>query len=157
MIGLALNLWRSGGSSEFALFAWQSYTQQLLLVCSLHRFLERLARHPTLQRSTLVRAFFESTEWVCPDLWFSPSKSSCGLITNFICSLVLSLSYLLSQTFFSFLGPAHFLDHPNYTFRPSPHYFLTERANAHAPRSSASPRRSKSISYISSKASRCCF
>ncbi|KAH9486522.1 Sorting nexin-4 [Psilocybe cubensis] len=29
----------------------------------LHRFLERLARHPTLQRSTLVRAFFESTEW----------------------------------------------------------------------------------------------
>ena len=30
----------------------------------LHRFLQRLARHPTLQRSTLVRAFFESTEWV---------------------------------------------------------------------------------------------
>ncbi|QRV83326.1 hypothetical protein RhiJN_11342 [Ceratobasidium sp. AG-Ba] len=29
----------------------------------LHRFLVRLARHPTLQRSTLVRAFFESTEW----------------------------------------------------------------------------------------------
>ncbi|PPQ67141.1 hypothetical protein CVT25_005742 [Psilocybe cyanescens] len=29
----------------------------------LHRFLQRLARHPTLQRSTLVRAFFESTEW----------------------------------------------------------------------------------------------
>ncbi|EIM92269.1 lipid binding protein [Stereum hirsutum FP-91666 SS1] len=29
----------------------------------LHRFLLRLARHPTLQRSTLVRAFFESTEW----------------------------------------------------------------------------------------------
>ncbi|KAJ3516365.1 hypothetical protein NLJ89_g1172 [Agrocybe chaxingu] len=29
----------------------------------LHRFLERLARHPTLQRSTLLRAFFESTEW----------------------------------------------------------------------------------------------
>ncbi|KAF8203092.1 lipid binding protein [Pholiota molesta] len=29
----------------------------------LHRFLERLSRHPTLQRSTLVRAFFESTEW----------------------------------------------------------------------------------------------
>ncbi|KAI0052525.1 lipid binding protein [Auriscalpium vulgare] len=29
----------------------------------LHRFLARLARHPTLQRSTLVRAFFESTEW----------------------------------------------------------------------------------------------
>ncbi|KAF9225434.1 hypothetical protein BS17DRAFT_778580 [Gyrodon lividus] len=29
----------------------------------LHRFLERIARHPTLQRSTLVRAFFESTEW----------------------------------------------------------------------------------------------
>lgn len=29
----------------------------------LHVFLERLARHPTLQRSTLVRAFFESTEW----------------------------------------------------------------------------------------------
>ncbi|TDL28020.1 lipid binding protein [Rickenella mellea] len=27
-------------------------------------FLKRLARHPTLQRSTLVRAFFESTEWV---------------------------------------------------------------------------------------------
>ncbi|VDB85276.1 unnamed protein product [Peniophora sp. CBMAI 1063] len=29
----------------------------------LNRFLQRLARHPTLQRSTLVRAFFESTEW----------------------------------------------------------------------------------------------
>ncbi|KAJ6621160.1 hypothetical protein B0H10DRAFT_2019047 [Mycena sp. CBHHK59/15] len=29
----------------------------------LDRFLQRLARHPTLQRSTLVRAFFESTEW----------------------------------------------------------------------------------------------
>lgn len=29
----------------------------------LHRFLERISRHPTLQRSTLVRAFFESTEW----------------------------------------------------------------------------------------------
>ncbi|KAK0199241.1 hypothetical protein DFS33DRAFT_377124 [Desarmillaria ectypa] len=29
----------------------------------LHRFLQRLSRHPTLQRSTLIRAFFESTEW----------------------------------------------------------------------------------------------
>ncbi|KAJ7246325.1 nexin sorting protein [Mycena haematopus] len=29
----------------------------------LDRFLQRLSRHPTLQRSTLVRAFFESTEW----------------------------------------------------------------------------------------------
>ncbi|KAG2076868.1 hypothetical protein BDR04DRAFT_1089134 [Suillus decipiens] len=29
----------------------------------LHRFLERISRHPTLQRSTLVRAFLESTEW----------------------------------------------------------------------------------------------
>ncbi|EIN13987.1 lipid binding protein [Punctularia strigosozonata HHB-11173 SS5] len=29
----------------------------------LHRFLQRLARHPTLQRSSLLRAFFESTEW----------------------------------------------------------------------------------------------
>ncbi|KAJ2914290.1 hypothetical protein MD484_g6139, partial [Candolleomyces efflorescens] len=29
----------------------------------LHRFLERIARHPMLQRSTLLRAFFESTEW----------------------------------------------------------------------------------------------
>ncbi|KAF7784070.1 hypothetical protein Agabi119p4_235 [Agaricus bisporus var. burnettii] len=29
----------------------------------LHRFLERISRHPTLQRSTLLRAFFESTEW----------------------------------------------------------------------------------------------
>ncbi|KAE9400585.1 nexin sorting protein [Gymnopus androsaceus JB14] len=29
----------------------------------LHRFLQRLARHPTLQRATLVRAFFESSEW----------------------------------------------------------------------------------------------
>ncbi|PFH54884.1 hypothetical protein AMATHDRAFT_72650 [Amanita thiersii Skay4041] len=29
----------------------------------LHRFLQRLTRHPMLQRSTLVRAFFESTEW----------------------------------------------------------------------------------------------
>ncbi|KDQ19741.1 hypothetical protein BOTBODRAFT_27166 [Botryobasidium botryosum FD-172 SS1] len=29
----------------------------------LQRFLERVAQHPTLQRSTLVRAFLESTEW----------------------------------------------------------------------------------------------
>lgn len=29
----------------------------------LHHFLQRVSRHPTLQRSTLVRAFFESTEW----------------------------------------------------------------------------------------------
>jgi sorting nexin-4 len=29
----------------------------------LDRFLQRVTRHPTLQRSTLVRAFFESTEW----------------------------------------------------------------------------------------------
>ncbi|KII94125.1 hypothetical protein PLICRDRAFT_36357 [Plicaturopsis crispa FD-325 SS-3] len=29
----------------------------------LHRFMQRVSRHPTLQRSTLVRAFFESTEW----------------------------------------------------------------------------------------------
>ncbi|KAG6866042.1 hypothetical protein C0991_009139 [Blastosporella zonata] len=29
----------------------------------LHRFLQRVSRHPTLQRSTLLRAFFESTEW----------------------------------------------------------------------------------------------
>ncbi|EGO05328.1 putative sorting nexin [Serpula lacrymans var. lacrymans S7.3] len=29
----------------------------------LHRFLQRISWHPTLQRSTLVRAFFESTEW----------------------------------------------------------------------------------------------
>ena len=37
-------------------------------LCSLELFLKRLSRPPTLQRSTLVRAFFESTEWVglCP-------------------------------------------------------------------------------------------
>lgn len=29
----------------------------------LQRFLERLSRHPTLQRSSLLRAFFESSEW----------------------------------------------------------------------------------------------
>ncbi|KAL1748973.1 hypothetical protein HDZ31DRAFT_79316 [Schizophyllum fasciatum] len=29
----------------------------------LHLFLQRVGRHPTLQRATLVRAFFESTEW----------------------------------------------------------------------------------------------
>ncbi|KZT02463.1 uncharacterized protein LAESUDRAFT_661685 [Laetiporus sulphureus 93-53] len=29
----------------------------------LHRFLQRLSRHPLLQRSKLLRAFFESTEW----------------------------------------------------------------------------------------------
>lgn len=29
----------------------------------LHRFLQRIARHPMLQRSTLLRAFLESTEW----------------------------------------------------------------------------------------------
>lgn len=37
---------------------------RLTFICSLHRFLQRVSRHPTLQRSTLVRAFFESTEWV---------------------------------------------------------------------------------------------
>lgn len=29
----------------------------------LHRFLQRVARHPTLQRTPLLRAFLESTEW----------------------------------------------------------------------------------------------
>ncbi|KAI0319772.1 lipid binding protein [Amylostereum chailletii] len=37
--------------------------RQEQVLSRLHRFLQRLARHPTLQRSTLVRAFFESTEW----------------------------------------------------------------------------------------------
>lgn len=40
-------------------------TNILTTYIRLHRFLERLSRHPTLQRSTLLRAFFESTEWVC--------------------------------------------------------------------------------------------
>ena len=40
-----------------------------LTMTSLHRFLQRIARHPTLQRSTLLRAFFESTEWVW--YWYS--------------------------------------------------------------------------------------
>lgn len=31
---------------------------------SLQLFLQRIARHPTLQRATLVNAFFESSEWV---------------------------------------------------------------------------------------------
>jgi hypothetical protein len=31
---------------------------------SLQRFLERIARHPLLQRASLVRSFFESSEWV---------------------------------------------------------------------------------------------
>lgn len=30
----------------------------------LELFLQRIARHPTLQRATLVNAFFESSEWV---------------------------------------------------------------------------------------------
>jgi hypothetical protein len=38
-------------------------------VLSLDIFLKRLARHPTLQRSSLLRAFFESKEWVCNILW----------------------------------------------------------------------------------------
>jgi sorting nexin-4 len=32
--------------------------------CRLELFLKRLGRHPTLQRSSLLQAFFESTEWV---------------------------------------------------------------------------------------------
>ena len=35
-----------------------------LTLGSLKRFLIRIARHPTLARSTLLQAFFESTEWV---------------------------------------------------------------------------------------------
>ncbi|KAF7307077.1 Nexin sorting protein [Mycena indigotica] len=51
----------------------------------LHRFLERLARHPTLQRSTLVRAFFESTEWhvhMHQHTAHPPSEPSPGIIDN---------------------------------------------------------------------------
>ncbi|KAJ7897054.1 nexin sorting protein [Mycena olivaceomarginata] len=44
----------------------------------LDRFLQRLSRHPTLQRSTLVRAFFESTEWPIPP-GLEPSP---GIIDN---------------------------------------------------------------------------
>ncbi|KAF8665271.1 hypothetical protein AX16_000292 [Volvariella volvacea WC 439] len=53
----------------------------------LQRFLQRLARHPTLQRATLLRAFFESTEWhvimhqhvAHPPI---PPESSSGIIDN---------------------------------------------------------------------------
>ncbi|KAJ7070845.1 nexin sorting protein [Mycena amicta] len=51
----------------------------------LHRFLQRLARHPTLQRSTLVRAFFESTEWhvhMHQHTAHPPSEPSPGIIDN---------------------------------------------------------------------------
>jgi hypothetical protein len=41
-----------------------SYIHCMIDFPSLHRFLQRVGRHPTLQRSTLLRAFFESTEWV---------------------------------------------------------------------------------------------
>lgn len=56
-----------------------------LCPCSLHRFLQRLARHPTLQRSTLLRAFFESTEWVCVLLSWSANPNvdnSTSICTN---------------------------------------------------------------------------
>ncbi|KAF5323530.1 hypothetical protein D9611_005678 [Ephemerocybe angulata] len=52
----------------------------------LHRFLERIARHPILQRSTLLRAFFESTEWhvyMHQHVAHPPSQEpSAGLIDN---------------------------------------------------------------------------
>ncbi|TEB38909.1 lipid binding protein [Coprinellus micaceus] len=52
----------------------------------LHRFLERIARHPILQRSTLLRAFFESTEWhvyMHQHVAHPPSQeASAGIIDN---------------------------------------------------------------------------
>jgi hypothetical protein len=34
------------------------------MFASLDRFLQRIARHPTLARASLTQAFLESTEWV---------------------------------------------------------------------------------------------
>lgn len=71
----ARNLWSVDVSSKSC--AERVPKQNLNHTTSLHRFLQRLARHPTLQRSTLVRAFFESTEWVRALVEFSlPSLMS---------------------------------------------------------------------------------
>lgn len=60
-IDSALNFLNAEDLSTFPKVVTHIVPHSLL---SLHRFLQRIARHPTLQRSTLVRAFFESTEWV---------------------------------------------------------------------------------------------
>lgn len=58
--------------AEFMERRRQEYASIIDLIIDLHspfrrleRFLQRLSRHPTLQRATLVRSFFESKEWVC--------------------------------------------------------------------------------------------
>ncbi|KAK7064064.1 nexin sorting protein [Favolaschia claudopus] len=51
----------------------------------LDRFLQRVSRHPTLQRSALVRAFFESTEWhvhMHQHTAHPPVEPSPGIIDN---------------------------------------------------------------------------
>lgn len=58
--GSARSSWNVDVSSKLSLHVCRT----ILKYTSLDRFLQRLSRHPTLQRSTLVRAFFESTEWV---------------------------------------------------------------------------------------------
>ncbi|RXW19154.1 hypothetical protein EST38_g6689 [Candolleomyces aberdarensis] len=62
----------------------------------LHRFLERIARHPILQRSTLLRAFFESTEWhvyMHQHVAHPPTQEpSAGLIDNISDSLLNAFS-----------------------------------------------------------------
>lgn len=56
---------RIHGAETSGVSIWSSYISFVLLTWSrLSRFLERLSRHPTLQRATLVRSFFESKEWV---------------------------------------------------------------------------------------------
>ncbi|EIW64217.1 lipid binding protein [Trametes versicolor FP-101664 SS1] len=61
----------------------------------LHRFLQRLARHPTLQRSTLLRAFFESTEWhviMHQHVAHPPVEPSSGVIDSISDSLLNAFS-----------------------------------------------------------------
>ncbi|KAI0697537.1 lipid binding protein [Cytidiella melzeri] len=61
----------------------------------LHRFLERLGRHPTLQRSTLLRAFFESTEWhvhMHQHVAHPPGDTSTGVIDSISDSLLNAFS-----------------------------------------------------------------
>lgn len=55
-------------------FAWIAPRNQPLTAgeISLHKFLERLARHPKLSRTSLLKEFLESSQWVrhaCQAVW----------------------------------------------------------------------------------------
>jgi hypothetical protein len=82
---------------------WQGRTQEIqpkplvspilqpctALTRSLQLFLERVCRHPTLQRSQLLRSFLESTEWV---------SARVGIICTQTSSVLILLTCILSMS-----------------------------------------------------------